>query len=227
MAADRTTGEQWGDIAGEWIRKLNGEKDPHRDGLLDPWVLDAIGEVAGLRVIDLGCGEGRFGRVLAERDADVVGIDFTPLFVEYANAHAVGSERYLVGDMADLSEFPDESFDLAVSYVSLVDVPDFLPVVREAYRVLRPAGRFVVSNLQPMVTAANGWLKDERRNKLHFRLDNYFDEGGAREMPMCGGVVTNFHHTLSCYVNGFLAAGFRLDGIREPKPSDEQLTRFP
>jgi ubiquinone/menaquinone biosynthesis C-methylase UbiE len=219
--------EQWAGIAEEWIRWVNGPKDPHRDGLLDAWMLDAVGDVSGIRVIDLGCGEGRFGRMLAERGAEVVGIDFMPLFVEHANAHRVGSETCLVGDMSDLSRFEDASFDLAVSYVTLVDVRDFRPVVREAYRMLRPGGRFVIANLQPMATAGNGWLKDEQRNKLHFKLDNYFDEGGPREMPMCGGVVINYHHSLSAYINSFLEAGFRLQGIREPMPSPEQLERFP
>jgi len=214
----------WNGNSEEWIRLVNEKKDPHRDGLLDPWMLDVIGDVSGLKVIDLGCGEGRFCRMLTERGADVTGIDFVPRFIEYAEAHRAGSESYLLGDMTDLSQFEDGSFDLAVSYLTLVDVPDFRPVIREAHRVLRPGGRFVIANLAPMVTAGNCWVKDGQGNKLHFYLDNYLDEGGAR---MMWGTLVNYHHTLSSYINCFLEAGFRLDGIREPIPSPEGLAQFP
>ena len=213
--------DQWASFAEEWIRKVQ-EGDPHRVGLLDEWMLHAIGPVKGLRIIDLGCGEGRFCRMLAERGADVCGVDFIPRFIEYASTHTVGNEAYVIGDIQSLYQFGDETFDLAVSYVTLVDMPDLVSAVREAYRVLRKGGRFVVCNLQPMSTAGNCWIKDENGVKLHFRLDNYFDES---ERAM--GSVTDFHRTLSTYINTFLEAGFLLDGIREPKPSPEQLERYP
>ena len=152
----------------------------------------------------------------------MTGVDFIPRFIEYASAHKVGNEAYVIGDIQSLYQFGDETFDLAVSYVTLVDVPDLVSAVREAYRVLRKGGRFVVCNLQPMSTAGNCWIKDENGVKLHFRLDNYFDES---ERAM--GSVTDFHRTLSTYINAFLGEGFRLDGIREPKPSPKQLERYP
>ncbi len=213
----------WDGLAEDWITFVNERKDPHRDGLLDPLMLEEIGGVSGLRVIDLGCGEGRFCRMLAERGADVTGIDFIPRLIEHAEEYRVGDETYLCDDMRDLSRFDDGSFDLAVSYLTLVDVPDFRPVVREAYRVLRPGGRFVIANLAPMVTAGNCWVKDGQGGKLHFYLDNYFDESAR---PMFRGVL-NYHHTLSTYINAFIEVGFRLDGIREPKPTPEGLARFP
>jgi SAM-dependent methyltransferase len=221
MANQSSCQNEWESFAEEWIQKMR-DGDPHRVGLLDEWMLDAIGIVGGLRIIDLGCGEGRFCRMLAERGAAVTGVDFVPAFIEYASAHNVGDETYLVGDIQDLNQVPDESFDLAVSYVSLVDVPDLTRAVGEAYRIVRSGGRFIVCNLQPMSTAGNCWIKDESGRKLHFRLDNYFDES-ARAM----GSITDYHRTLSTYINTFLEIGFRLEGIREPKPSPNQLERYP
>ncbi|MCI0441259.1 MAG: class I SAM-dependent methyltransferase [Chloroflexi bacterium] len=214
---------QWADMAEAWIGVVGDEV--HRVGLLDRWMLDAAGDVSGLDVIDLGCGEGRFSRMLAQRGASVVGVDLCERFVEFARANRAGSEDYQLGDMEDLSAFPDARFDLAISYLTLVDVLDYARAIREAHRVLRPGGRFVVCNLQPMVTAGNGWIK-HGNTKLHFKLDDYFDEG-ARPMPMLGREFTNFHRTLSSYVNAFLEAGFALEGLREPKPSPEQAAQFP
>ena len=98
-------------------------------------------------MIDLGCGEGRFSRMLAERGAVVTGVDLCSPFIEFANNHRFSNEAYLIGDMEDLHETPGDEFDLAVSYVTLVDVPDIRSAVGEAFRVLRRGGRFVACNL--------------------------------------------------------------------------------
>jgi ubiquinone/menaquinone biosynthesis C-methylase UbiE len=188
-------------------------------------MLNAVGDVGGLRVIDLGCGEGRFSRMLAERGAKVTGVDFCEQFIESASSQKLRDEEYVYGDMTDLHQFGDSTFDLAVSYITLVDVPDFRAAISEAHRVLKPGGRFVICNSHSMTTAGNGWIKFQNE-RLHFKLDNYFDEG-VRVLITPKYSLTNFHRTLSSYVNAFLEAGFVLEGIREPMPSKEQAEQFP
>ena len=104
-------------------------------------------------------------------------------------------------------------------------MPNLQLAVKEAHRVLKPGGRFIVCNLLPMVTAGNGWIK-HWSEKLHFKLDDYFEES-LRTMPMFGHELSSFHRTLSSYVNTFLGAGFVLEGLREPKPSPEQVAKYP
>jgi len=205
---------------------MRANRETHRAGILDSWMLEAVGDVRDRDVIDLGCGEGRFSRMLAQRGARVVGVDLCAAFVEAATAQQSTSERYLVGDMEHLHDIADARFDLAVSYVSLVDVPDFRSAIRESFRLLKPGGRFVVCNLAPMVTAGNRWFKDADGQKICFLLDDYLDET-TRDMPMRGVNITNFHRTLSSYVNSFLDAGFVLEGLREPYPSPEQAAEYP
>jgi SAM-dependent methyltransferase len=218
--------QEWIAGASNWIERIRGRGDPSRDALLDDWMIEAVGDVRGKDVIDLGCGEGRFCRMLAERGARVTGIDLSEPMIAAARHLRLRDEIYAVADMEELRGFADASFDLAVSYLTLVDVHDLARALAAAHRVLRPGGRFVVCNLAPMVTAGNMWVKYGDGTKLHFRLDNYLDET-PREMPMCGTRFHNFHRTLSTYINGFLAAGFVLDGIREPFPNEEQLARDP
>ncbi len=213
---------QWAAVAEDWIVAVGSKgENEHREGLLDSWMLNTVGEVSGMTVIDLGCGEGRFSRMLAERGARVTGIDLCRRFIEHAEAHRVRDEVYLEGDMEDLDGLPDAAFDLGVSYVTLVDVLDLERAIREAFRVLTAGGRFIACNLQPMVTASfAGWLRDARE-KLHYKLDDYFDEG-PRTLPLWDEEITNFHRTMSTYVNAFLDAGFFLEGIREPKPESTE-----
>jgi SAM-dependent methyltransferase len=225
MLTTDDTRDDWNRAAPAWIAKMVAG-EVHRVGLLDPWMLDACGDVAGRDVIDLGCGEGRFARMLAGRGARVLGIDFSQAMIAAASRQAGDGLRFAVDDMQGLT-VADGQFDLAVSYVTLVDVPDHRRAVAEAFRVLRPGGRLVVCNLAPMVTAGNRWLKTPEGQKVCFFLDQYLDES-VREMPLAkGAVVRNFHRTLGNYLEAFVAGGFVLAALREPFPTAEQVAAFP
>jgi hypothetical protein len=71
----------------------------------------------------------------------------------------------------------------------------------------------------------DGWISDRSR-KLFYPVDNYTEEG-PREFLWWRGPVINMHRTLSSYVSAFLNAGFALEGLHEPIPSEEQLAQHP
>ena len=102
---------QWEAMAEDWISQVQDGETSHREAMLDDWMLDAVGDVSGRKVVDLGCGEGRFSRILAERGAVVTGVDLCRPFIEFANGHRFSSEAYLIGDMEDLHEAPGDEFD--------------------------------------------------------------------------------------------------------------------
>lgn len=212
---------QWADVSEKWCNLDQSV----RAGMLDAEVLDALGEMAGQRVLDIGCGEGRFCRILSSRGASVTGVDITETFISRARALG-GDETYLISDAEDLSELDDESFDLAVSYIVMVDLYDLPSAVRAAHRVLKRAGRFVVCNVHPIRSSVPcGWVKrgDE---KLFYALDSYTSEGPRTWMWMDKPFI-NVHRTLSTYLSTFLDNGFVLTGLREPTPTREQLEANP
>lgn len=168
--------------------------------------------------------------MLAARGARTLGVDLQAAFIDYAKSKASPAENYQIGDMQELGDVPDASFDLAVSYISLVDVPDQGAAVREAFRVLVPGGRFVVCNLSPMATgwrSEGPWYRDEDGTKLHFVLDHYTTEGARRLVFPSGQELTNFHRMLSTTIKDFLGAGFSITGLHEPVPTPTQLARIP
>ena len=222
MNLEDTLRTQWTEAAQDWI----GQDQAERTGMLDSWMLDALGDVRGKSVLDIGCGEGRFSRVLAGLGAEVTGLDLTKPLVERARSLAVGGDSYVVGDAETLDGIADESFNLAVSYIVLVDLLDYRASIEAAFRVLKPGGRFVVSNVHPMRSSVpHGWINQGNR-KLFYALDNYWDEG-PREFPWWGKNFVNMHRTLSSHVNAFVDAGFALEGVEEPTPSEEQLVENP
>lgn len=225
---DRTDlNREWLELAPAWIKEAREGRNPTRNGLLDKPMLEACGNVAGLKVLDCGCGEGRFCRMLAERGAgQVLGLDLCEPMIEAAKELQAEADTYRVADVQDLSFIEDDAFDLAVSYLNQCDLPDFMANNREVFRVLRTGGRFVVANLHPMRSAVGTWHRTDDGEKLHVIVDRYFDEG-ARRWKMMGVEFTNFHRSLATYVDGFLSAGFALERIVEPTVTAEQVASYP
>jgi SAM-dependent methyltransferase len=218
---------EWADLAPAWIREAREGVNPTRTGLLDRPMLQACGDVDGLRILDCGCGEGRFCRMLAERGAAyVLGLDLCGPMVEAARELQSERDEYRVADVQDLGFLDADSFDLCVSYLNQCDLPDFMANDREVFRILKPGGRFVVANLHPMRSAVGGWHRTQDGEKIHVILDRYFEET-ERHWRMMGVDFTNFHRALSTYVRGFIAAGFVLVDLVEPTVTEEELVEYP
>jgi ubiquinone/menaquinone biosynthesis C-methylase UbiE len=126
------------DRAADWIRFARAE------GHDAYWAYrDAFFELLPpppARALEIGCGEGRVARDLRAHGYEVTGLDVAPTLVEAA-CDADPSGTYVVGDAAALP-FDDASFDLVVSYNSLIDVDDMPAAVAEAGRVLWSGGCF-------------------------------------------------------------------------------------
>ncbi len=218
---------EWLELSQAWIKQARGGRNSTRTGMLDPPMLEACGSVEGLRILDCGCGEGRFCRILVERGAAyVLGLDLCEPLIEAASGLQSERDAYRVADVQDLGFIEDETFDLAVSYLNQCDLPDFNANNREVLRLLRKWGRFIVANLHPMRSALGAWLRTNDGIKQHVMLDNYFDEG-ERRWKMLDVEFTNFHRSLSTYIRGFLDAGFGVSGIVEPTVTAERLTAYP
>lgn len=216
MNTPKTEDHGWDQSADPWIR-LMAKGDPNRLLLLDDVMLGLCGDVAGLDVIDIGCGEGRFCRMLGQRGARMTGIDPVEKLVVEARRRQPEATFHIA--KAEALPVTDASMDLAVSYVSLVDIADYKMAIAEMKRVLRPGGRCVVANLNGFNTATTKfWARDEDNNKLHWTMDNYMVERPCRA-EWAGISVTNWHRPLSAYMSTFLGAGFTLEHFDEPLPS--------
>ena len=229
--------QAWEDIADGWAQRVRTGTDHNRVHLLDIATLDALGDVAGLSVLDAGCGEGRFARMMAERGAQVTAFDLSSRMIELARAEEEQSPLgidYHVADMADLSVLGPGEFDMAVAYLSLFDVRDYESALREVARVLKARGRFVFSISHPcFFTPNSGWETSvpnsfRDADRLYFKVDNYFpaSEIRFRMWPTAPTELINYHRPLSDYAHGLRAAGFLIRDIHEPLPKPELVEKL-
>ncbi|WP_287958630.1 class I SAM-dependent methyltransferase [Filomicrobium sp.] len=135
-----------------------------------------IGEVDGLRVLDVGCGDGVFAIELAKRGGIVTGLDPDPTMLQAAEARALkeGITLTLEQGEAGALPFPDAAFDRVVAVTVLCFIPDAEQSIAEMARVLRPGGRLIVGELGRWnVWAAQrriqGWMGNSVWRDAYFR----------------------------------------------------------
>src|SRR5437763_6881379 len=112
-----------------------------------------LGITKGLRVLDLGCGDGTTAVPAAKLGADVVGVDIARNLVEAGNRRVkemgLANCRFQEGDATNLNELEDKSFDLVVSIFGAMFAPRPHDVAKEKVRVTKPGGRIVMGNWIP------------------------------------------------------------------------------
>ena len=112
-----------------------------------------LGIVEGMKVLDLGCGDGTTAIPAAKRGADVLGVDIASNLVAAGNKRAqeleLSSVRFQEGDASNLAGIADDSFDLVVSIFGAMFAPRPFDVAKEMVRVAKPGGRIVMGNWIP------------------------------------------------------------------------------
>ncbi len=135
----------------KWHERVFNAAPEHEDAS-SPWyelVREQVGNVAGLRILEVACGRGGFVRELARSGAHVTGCDFslTALRVGQAKLRAQGngtSAALIQGD-AQALPFADESFDVIVSCETIEHVPDAQKALREMWRIARPGAKLFLT----------------------------------------------------------------------------------
>lgn len=202
----------WDDSAQAWIASQGELGDKTRQYVLDAPMLAAARGHA--RALDVGCGEGRFCRMLRAEGIDAVGIDPTEALIAEARRRDPAGD-YHIG-RGEALEFADGEFDLVVSYLSLIDIPDASGALAEMARVLAPSGTLLIANLNGFATAGleAGWstLADGRQGYV---IDNYLTVRSVWT-EWSGIRIENWHRPMRFYMQALLAQGLILRSFDEP-----------
>jgi len=213
-------GFTWSDIAPWYDQLVSGGSGPHDTAL--GCTLGLVGDVEGLVVLDIACGQGLASRSLAAaRAAEVVGLDNSEAMLELARLHGGPPNlRYLRGDAQDLVGIDDESVDGVVCQLGLMDIPDLEAALAAVHRVLRPHGWFVYVIGHPCFLAPEARTVQDAAGRPGRWISDYFTERFWRSSnPQGVRRAGNFHRTLASYINALIDCGFAIERVEEPRAS--------
>ncbi len=207
----RTAWQEQADIWVRWARSPDLDSEfwqfhlPRFLSLLPP---------PGRLTVDVGCGEGRLGRVLAAAGHRVLGCDAAfPLVKAATETSQPGTA--VVADAARLP-IRDHAADLVTAFMCLHDFDDMTTAVAEAGRILTPDGRLAIALLHPVFTARlTGTYADEQPYTL--TVDK------ARQTMVYQGR----HRPITAYTSALAAAGLAIEAIREPLKTSTGTNTMP
>ena len=220
----------------EWEKNADCYSVPHlrKVHIRMPAVLKMLGKITGKRVVDLGCGDGYYSRIIARRGAKVTAVDFSDDSISLAK-RAEEKERlgiaYHKSDIAHMPFLGSEFFDIALAELVFSTIPTqrkYAQVVKEVKRILMPGGIIVVTKGHP--------VNFFRPHKSRFyetsnQRKNYFDSLARQDVKMniVGRTTrfTDYHRTLEDLLWPWLKNGFVVDGIGEPKPTKSSAEKYP
>jgi SAM-dependent methyltransferase len=186
---------------------------PHNAYYERPATLSLLPEVKGKRVLDAGCGPGVYAEWLADHGAQVVALDVSPKMIEFAKKRMGTRATVLQADMDQpLTFLQDESFDIVLSALALDYVQDWAGVFREFFRVLVHPGYLVFSAGHPFA------------DFLDYKAEDYFQTELVEWEWVGFGVpvrVPAYRRPLNAILNPLLEAGFTLERILEPLPTEQ------
>jgi ubiquinone/menaquinone biosynthesis C-methylase UbiE len=178
-----------------------------------PAMLSLLPDVQGLDVLDAACGSGRYGEWLADHGARVTAFDVSPRMLMHAQQRLGEKARILQADLNQSLHFlADQSLDLVLCALGLDYVRDWQPVFAEFRRVLRVPGHLLFSVEHPLSDGALWQARDYfRTERLAYTWRGF---GPAVSVP-------SFRRPLMDVFNTLSEAGFWVDRVLEPLPTDE------
>jgi SAM-dependent methyltransferase len=209
--------DAWNESAAAWIAHIGEDGDYGRKFVLDAPMLARIRDRGFKTALDVGCGEGRFCRMMQAAGIATVGIDPTQALISRAwELDPKGDYRLQRAEGMDVAA---GSFDLVVSYLSLIDIDDLARAMAKMIEALRPGGTLLIANLTSFNTASipDGWTKEPDGTRRFF-IDNYLEERAAW-VSWRGIRILNRHRPLSTYMTLLLDAGLQLRHFSEPAPT--------
>ena len=227
---DEDAVDSWDQAAEEFAHFFADGTEFYHKHIINPSVMDLLGDIEGKTILDLACGEGHLARALVEaagKNVKVLGVDASKNMIRIAKEKSREYRDCLAfqqADACDLAGIQDGSFDVAICNMALMDIKNYRQAIQEIARTLKATGVLVFSILHPcFFTPRSEWVKDEEGNIIGWKVDGYHLNLTWKwtVKSRMTAKTYHFHRTLEDYISALRECGFVITDIREPTPSEK------
>ncbi|MBT2682796.1 class I SAM-dependent methyltransferase [Bacillus sp. ISL-37] len=206
-----------------YMKRRNRPESPNNI-IEKPILLEMIGDVAGKRILDLGCGDAEIGVELLQQGGDsYLGVEGSK---NMARVAALSLERTTTGQVLHSSmeawQPQPGQYDLVISRFALHYLADLNSVFTKVHDSLVPGGKLIFSVQHPVLTSSAKSVEGSGR-RSDWIVDDYFNQGERAE-PWIGKKVIKYHRTIEEYFKLLLKNGFAVDDLREGTPRAENFS---
>lgn len=209
----------WGGVA-DWYGEHVEGADTYHAKVVAPNLIRLVSPAKGVRILEIGCGEGYFSRMFANEGAMVDAADIAPELIQIAKEKG-GGPSYHVAPAEKLSLAADHAYDVVVAVLTLQNMERIEPVFKEVARVLVPGGRFIFVLNHPAfrIPKQTSWGWDEKEKVQYRRVDSYLSATNEK-IDMTPGKKTptytySYHRSLQDYMKAARGIGFAFTRIEE------------
>jgi SAM-dependent methyltransferase len=190
---------------------------PHNAYYERPATLSLLPRVRGKRVLDAGCGPGAYAQILLRRGARVFGVDVSPKMLALARARVGDKAEFHLADLTKPLDFlKDSSFDVVISPLVIPYIRNLNRLFKEFYRVLASPGVLVFSDGHPFGDYL--LFKRKKKSKNYFKTELVGLTWRGFGIPV---YIPGYRRPLNALFNPLIDAGFKLDRIVEPLPTQK------
>jgi 2-polyprenyl-3-methyl-5-hydroxy-6-metoxy-1,4-benzoquinol methylase len=180
-----------------------------------------LGKVEGKRILDLGCGNGIIGHILADQKAFVFGVDGSRTLIDAAKIGAQKNEQYFVQDVRKGLPKECKDIDTCISVLSIQNMDSLHTVFEAVSQSLTKNGSFHIVTLHPAfrIPQLSDWTFDEKRNEQGRTIYTYMSESkisiAQNPSKQNSPQSTTFHRPLQVYSKTLQNSGFMIRRIEE------------
>jgi ubiquinone/menaquinone biosynthesis C-methylase UbiE len=204
----------WDEVAWDYHKTVGETGDSYHRTYVNPVIFDILGDVKGLSVLDLACGQGYLSRILARKGAIVVGVDLSEKMLEIArdseDSEPLGVE-YIQCNSGDMREIMDSSMDCVVSTFGFHDIKEIESTIAECSRVLKEGGKLVFAIPHPLTYARRAQDEDG----YYMKIRRYMSVQEIPHPKYKETEVMAYHRPLSFYFEKAFSAKLRMIAFRE------------
>ena len=208
--------KSWNDYAKDYDKKVGETGDLDHRETLNPVILKLIWNIKGKNILDLGCGQGYFSRIMTKQDAVVTGIDLSKDLIKIANQRNQEQEldiKYFISDASNLKDLEDDNFDIVVSNLAFMDIENIYNTIKECSRVLKTNGKIIFSLVNPIFGISE---RSKDNDWYYLKLIKYKTNSTiTNENRGYNFKTTHYHRPVGYYINLLTNNGFYITNYKE------------